>query len=275
MSDLDDFKATYFDECSELLTELEEQFALIEAGERTPDRLNAVFRAIHSIKGGGGAFGFAELVAFAHAYETLLDHVRDGRIELGDTTTALCIRANDIIADFVAAAKNGTLLGAAYGDDERAQFDALTSGNAAEARPAAGADDEAIDEFDIDFVPVMVNLDAGGGPVAASEDSFAQAPLAAEKGHWEIRFAPHSELYARANDPLLLFRELANLGELTVVAKLGEIPPRADFEPFGIYCTWELTLVSPTATAEQSAEVFEFGDGNCDLSIVQLASRAS
>ena len=27
MSDLDDFKATYFDECSELLTELEEQFA--------------------------------------------------------------------------------------------------------------------------------------------------------------------------------------------------------------------------------------------------------
>jgi two-component system chemotaxis sensor kinase CheA len=274
LSDLDDFKATYFDECSELLTELEEQFALIEAGGRTPERLNAVFRAIHSIKGGGGAFGFAELVAFAHAYETLLDHVRDGRIELGDTTTALCIRANDIIADFVAAAKSGTLLGAAYGADERAQFDALTGGHAAEARPAADEDEgEPIDEFDIDFVPVMVNLDAGGGPVAPSEDSFAQAPLAAEKGHWEIRFAPHSELYARANDPLLLFRELANLGELTVVAKVGEIPPLADFEPFGIYCTWELTLLSPTATAEQIAEVFEFVEGNCDLSIVQLASR--
>src|ERR1700709_1294492 len=157
LSDLDDFKATYFDECSELLTELEEQFALIEAGERTPDRLNAVFRAIHSIKGGGGAFGFAELVTFAHAYETLLDHVRDGRLELGSSTTALCIRANDIIADFVAAAKTGTLLGAAYGADERAQFDALASGNAVEAR---SNDDEAIDEFDIEFVPVMVNLDA-------------------------------------------------------------------------------------------------------------------
>ena len=33
MSDLDIFKATYFDECSELITELEEQFARIEAGE--------------------------------------------------------------------------------------------------------------------------------------------------------------------------------------------------------------------------------------------------
>ena len=276
MSDLDDFKATYFDECTELLTELEEQFAAIEAGERTPDRLNAVFRAIHSIKGGGGAFGFSELVAFAHAYETLLDHVRDGRIELSDPVTVLCIRANDLVADFVNAAKAGTKLGAAYGADERAQFDALTSGNAAESRPTGEDDAGADDEFDIDFVPVMVNLEGAVAeePAAAADDQFTAMPLAVEKGQWEIRFAPHSELYARANDPLLLFRELANLGELTVVAKLTEIPPLADFEPFGVYCTWELTLVSPTATAESIAEVFEFVEGNCDLSIAQLAGRS-
>ena len=115
MSDLDDFKATYFDECSELLGELEEQFSQIEAGERTPDRLNAVFRAIHSIKGGGGAFGFSDLVGFAHAYETLLDHVRDGRVALSDGVTALCIRANDIVADFVKAARTGEALAAGFG----------------------------------------------------------------------------------------------------------------------------------------------------------------
>jgi len=277
LSDLDDFKATYFDECSELLTELEEQFAAIEAGERTPDRLNAVFRAIHSIKGGGGAFGFSELVAFAHAYETLLDHVRDGRIELSDPVAVLCIRANDLVADFVNSAKTGTKLGAAYGAEERAQFDALSNGG---AHGAAAGDDEngpIVEEFDIDFVPVMVNLDgAAAAPVVPpADDSFVSAPLAVEKGHWEIRFAPHSELYARANDPLLLFRELANLGELTVEAKLNEIPPLADFEPFGIYCTWELTLVSPTATAESIGEVFEFVEGNCDLSIAQLSSKNS
>ena len=272
MSDLDDFKATYFDECSELLIELEEQFAAIQGGERTSERLNAIFRAIHSIKGGGGAFGFSELVAFAHAYETLLDHVRDGRIELSDPVATLCIRANDLIADFVNAAKSGTALGPAYGADERAQFDALSRGD------AAGDDDETgehVEEFDIDFTPVMVNLD-GDAPVAPApliDDNFALPPLAAEKGHWEIHFSPHSELYARANDPLLLFRELANLGELTVVARLNEVPPLADFEPFGIYCTWELTLISPTATAEQIAEVFEFVEGNCDLSIALLSTR--
>src|SRR4051812_49334637 len=154
MSDLDDFKATYFDECSELLGELEEQFAAIEAGDRTADRLNAVFRAIHSIKGGAGAFGFSELVAFAHAYETLLDHVRDRRIELSDPVTALCIRANDLVTDFVKAARNGISLGPTYGAVERAQFDSLTTGGGAELL----SDGEAVDEFDIDFVPVMVDL---------------------------------------------------------------------------------------------------------------------
>ena len=115
MSDLDDFKATYFDECSELLTELEEQFAAIEEGERGSDRLNAVFRAIHSIKGGAGAFGFSALVGFAHAYETLLDYVRDGRVELTDDVVVLCIRANDIVADHVNAAQSGEALPADYG----------------------------------------------------------------------------------------------------------------------------------------------------------------
>ncbi|MBL8593803.1 MAG: hypothetical protein ABS35_10250 [Kaistia sp. SCN 65-12] len=269
MSDLDDFKATYFDECSELLLELEEQFAAIEEGDRSSDRLNAVFRAIHSIKGGGGAFGFQGLVGFAHAYETLLDHVRDGRVELSEHVTALCIRANDIVADFVAAAKDGSELEAGYGAEEKHQFDALTSGDP----DMAG---EPMEEFDIDFVPVMVTIaGAEDDDVVAEEplslalldDTFEAPPLVSEAGHWTIRFAPHAELYARANDPLLLLRELGTLGEIEVRAVLDEIPALNDFEPFGVYCSWEISLNSETATEASIAEVFEFVEGNCDLEI--------
>lgn len=268
MSDLDDFKATYFDECSELLTELEEQFAAIEEGERGSDRLNAVFRAIHSIKGGAGAFGFSALVGFAHAYETLLDYVRDGRIELTDEVVTLCIRANDIVADHVNAAQSGEDLPADYGAEEKARFDALARGE------TAGEDDEMsgeiVEEFDIDFTPVMVNLDApmasGEAPV---EDVFDSAPMAAADGQWEIRFTPHRALYARANDPLLLFRELAALGTMKVRAILGEVPPLSDFEPFAVYCAWEITLVAPGLSEASIREVFEFVDGDCDIAIVQ------
>ena len=265
MSDLDDFKATYFDECSELLLELEEQFHAIEDGERSSERLNAVFRAIHSIKGGGGAFGFSGLVSFAHAYETLLDHVRDGRIELSEPVTALCIRANDIVADFVGAAKSGEELPPDYGAQEKAQFDALTSGENPDE------DGEPLEEFDIDFTPVRVNV--GGEDTTSAHDAFADAPLAgAADGRWEIHFTPHTELYARANDPLLLFRELASLGEMEVRAVFNEIPALADFEPFGVYCSWEISLDAPSASEEQIAEVFEFVEGNCELSIARLGA---
>jgi two-component system chemotaxis sensor kinase CheA len=273
MSDLDDFKATYFDECSELLLELEEQFAAIEDGDRSSDRLNAVFRAIHSIKGGGGAFGFQTLVGFAHAYETLLDHVRDGRIELNEHVTALCIRSNDIVADFIAAAKEGRELDGAYGMDEKMQFDALTSG---EDPDTVG---EPLEEFDLDFVPVMVSLPNAedeadkdfADALSLGTDRFGEAPMTGGMPGWRVRFAPHSELYARANDPLLLFRELAGQGEMEVIPHIEEIPALADFEPFGVYCTWEIILRSETASKASIAEVFEFVEGNCDLTIEPLA----
>ncbi|HVW93080.1 MAG TPA: chemotaxis protein CheA [Devosia sp.] len=264
MSDLDDFKATYFDECSELLLELEEQFAAIEEGDRSSDRLNAVFRAIHSIKGGAGAFGFSRLVGFAHAYETLLDKVREGSVALSPDVVTLCIRANDIVADFVNGARGGTELPAEYGAGEKARFDALCNADDDE-------NGEPMEEFDIEFTPVMVKLDKGEEP-AESLDSFAAPPLPPETGQWEIRFRPQRELYARANDPLLLFRELASLGELTVEPVFDAVPPLADFEPAGVYCGWQLTLVAPGVTEAQIREVFEFVEGNCELAVVQAAA---
>ena len=288
MSDLDDFKATYFTECSELLNELEEQFAAIEAGERGADRLNAVFRAIHSIKGGAGAFGFSAMVGFAHAYETLLDYVRDGRVELTDDVVVLCIRANDIIADHVKAAETGEALAPDYGMEEKNRFDALARGDKAEDEDLGG---EMVEEFDIDFVPVMVNLggaaandadaialaqdgelDAVLGQIAPADDAFDAAPMQVESGHWEVKFTPHRALYARANDPLLLFRELAALGEMHVRPVVGELPALADFEPFGVYCSWEITLISPALTEAMIREVFEFVDGDCDITVAQLGA---
>ena len=277
MSDFDDFKQTYFDECSELLNELEEQFAEIEAGDRSTERLNAVFRAIHSIKGGAGAFGFTRLVGFAHAYETLLDKVREGSVALSAEVVTLCIRSNDIVSDFVGAARASSDLAADYGEGEKARFNALCSGDEA-------VDGEPMEEFDIEFTPVRVNLEKAEGeaePVGEPEsaggdlDSFEMPPVPAGTKLWDIRFRPHRELYARANDPLLLFRELASLGELTVKAVLDEIPPLADFEPFGVYCSWELLLASDKADETAIREVFEFVEGNCDLVVAEIAGAAA
>ncbi|WEJ58875.1 chemotaxis protein CheA [Devosia sp. FJ2-5-3] len=275
MSDLDDFKATYFDECSELLTELEEQFAAIEAGERDADRLNAVFRAIHSVKGGAGAFGFSALVGFAHAYETLLDYVRDGRVELTDDVVTLCIKANDIVADHVNAAKTGEELPADYGHEEKSRFDLIARGGSGAGSEDDDLNGEVIEEFDIDFTPVRVELKFDEPEESVEEDTFDALPLEVAPGSWEVRFTPFRQLYARANDPLLLLRELGVLGEMNVRAVLTDVPALGDFEPFGVYCSWEITLSAPDLSEAAIREVFEFVEGDCEITIVPLGDAFS
>ncbi len=268
MSELDEFKATYFEECSELLADLEEEFTAIEEGDRDTERLNAVFRAIHSIKGGAGAFGFNQLVEFAHSFETLLDFVRDGRVELTDEVVTLCIRSIDLVADFVGAARDGADLASDHGEEELARFKMLS-----------GEDDaESMEDFDIEFTPVMVNVGSDAIADAASiedtDDSFDSAPMNEGARHWEIGFTPHFELYERANDPLLLFRELATLGDVEIKARLLNLPKICDFEPFGVYCAWDIILQSDKVTKEDIAEVFEFVEGDCELLIANVMGDA-
>ncbi|MCF6326198.1 MAG: chemotaxis protein CheA [Devosiaceae bacterium] len=269
MSDLDEFKATYFEECSELLLELEEQFTAIEEGDHSADRQNAVFRAIHSVKGGAGAFGFEKLVEFAHSFETLLDFVRNGQVELTSEVITLCIRSIDLVADFVGAARDGEELADDFGAEELARFKILSGED----------EEEPMEEFDIEFVPVMVSVgdDDEGVTVSADSDegdSFDQAPLEDGLRYWKVDFTPHYELYERANDPLLLFRELSSLGEAKITAKLLKMPELADFDPFGVYCSWEAELHGDGITEEAILEVFEFVEGDCDLNIISVMANA-
>ena len=81
MNPMDAIKQTYFQECDELLGDLERGLLSLQDGEGDNETINAVFRAVHSVKGGAGAFGFEALVAFSHVFETALDEMRSGRLD--------------------------------------------------------------------------------------------------------------------------------------------------------------------------------------------------
>jgi len=75
-----EMRASFFVECEELLEALQDGLATLEAGEEDNETVNVVFRAVHSIKGGAGAFALHDLVRFAHRFETMLDELRSGVI---------------------------------------------------------------------------------------------------------------------------------------------------------------------------------------------------
>ncbi|RYD67081.1 MAG: chemotaxis protein CheA, partial [Sphingomonadales bacterium] len=103
--DMDDIQAIFFEECAEGLTAAEQGLSAMQAGDVSSGTIAAVFRAVHSIKGGAGAFGHVALTAFAHKFENLLDEVRAGRIDPTPGTVGVMLSALDVLSDHVGASQ--------------------------------------------------------------------------------------------------------------------------------------------------------------------------
>jgi two-component system chemotaxis sensor kinase CheA len=277
---------TFFQECEEQLAELETGLLAIEEGDHDPERINAVFRAVHSIKGGAGAFGLDALVRFAHVFETALDEMRSGGLAPEDYVLKEMLRAADLLADHVAAARGGPAV-----DDDRSALLAQELANLTGA--ALPGEDEDGADFDIPFEvvsfdgPGLVDLpnlggdlpelpDLGGGLPdlpdlgGASDISALLEPAelddAGAPRTFRIRMKPTRALYSHGNETALLLRELRRLGETRVSMDASALPPLDALDPSEGYAVWTVELT--TSEGEDGVrDVFEFVDGHCELDI--------
>jgi two-component system, chemotaxis family, sensor kinase CheA len=72
-----------------------------DGGECSPDLVNSVFRAAHSLKGLAGMFGFTEIAELGHHLENLLDALRLGRVELDQTVVSSLFEATELLGILV------------------------------------------------------------------------------------------------------------------------------------------------------------------------------
>jgi two-component system chemotaxis sensor kinase CheA len=277
MDDLAQFKQTFFAECEELLGDLEGHLMALQSGEGDNNTLNAVFRAIHSIKGGAGAFGFDRLVNFAHIFETVLDLMRDGRLEPTPDSVLLVLHCADILSDLVKAAQNGTDLPEEHENEGRKSLIDLAATIGVNADPHAA---------DAELAALDAQL-AGGGPDAEPEPAPAAAPPEPEPEpaapaapakapllKYLVKFEPRDALYQRANEPLILIRELRELGGFIARANADAIPTLDQIQPEGAYIKWEFEV--ETDRGEQAIkDVFEFVLDDCLLEITCLNPPAA
>src|SRR4051812_27970865 len=98
-------RTLFFQECEELLGDLETGLIALERSEGDEETLNSIFRAVHSIKGSAGAFDLPMLVDFAHQFESVLSAIRAGRLTTDSALVKVLLRAADIIGDLVRAGR--------------------------------------------------------------------------------------------------------------------------------------------------------------------------
>jgi len=252
MSDpMAEIRASFFIECEELLEALQDGLAAMEGGDSDPETINVCFRAVHSMKGGAGAFGLDQLVRFAHRYETVMDEIRSGRLVPNSDAMVLFFRAADVLSDILRASRDGDQM-----DDE------TTEVVLSQLEALAGGAIEAEEEEDVsDFQPMTLSLDLGA-PVALGADE-----------PWTVRFAPHRELFASGNEPQHLLRALAALGKADVLCEADAVPLLDVIDPDASYLAWTVRLES-ASTEDEIREVFDFVDGICDLTISGGAAPA-
>ncbi|WP_434286934.1 chemotaxis protein CheA [Celeribacter sp. SCSIO 80788] len=291
MSDpMAEIRASFFIECEELLESLQDGLQLMDDGDTDPETINIVFRAVHSIKGGAGAFGLDDLVHFAHRFETAMDEVRAGRFHPDGEAIRLFFTCADVLGDLVRAARDDDVVASDVTDPVLEKLEKLV-----------GVEDES--EEDLDFTPATLSLDLSldfGGdaglpglpnlpdfpnlsplPMAGpDEDTLplteplpTSESIAGSKG-FIVFFKPEPALYVSGNEPLYLFRALRDLGDLAVTCHATSLPALDQIDADIGHLSWTLTV--HTEESEQAVrEVFEFVDGLCQLDITPLSASTA
>lgn len=275
MDELEAIKVTFFQECEELLADLEGGLLAMQDGNDDGDTVNAVFRAVHSIKGGAGAFGLEPLVRFAHVFETLLDALRSNEIPGTPDLTALLLRASDVLADHVSAARGLGVVDMDVSAAMAAELKIATDPNAAPA-PVAAAPVEAAPQY-VDAAPIVIGADEGLDdddlgfdfqPMTITLDAQAADAAVLDGNVWTVSIRPKSDLYRKANETALLLRELSRLGPIQATLDDSALPTLEFIDPEAAYVTWSVRVETDQGE-EAIREVFEFVDGDCDLEITR------
>ena len=270
MDELEAIKVTFFQECEELLADLEGGLLAMQEGVGDSETVNAVFRAVHSIKGGAGAFGLEPLVRFAHVFETLLDAVRSNEVPSTVDLAAVMLRASDVLADHVSAARGlGDVDMAAsaamaaelkeWTDPSAAPVAAAPVAETMEAAPvvAAVSDDMEEDDLGFDFQPMTISMDEQAADAELIPDNV-----------WTVSIRPKSDLYRKANETALLLRELSRLGPIVATMDASALPTLEFLDAEAAYVTWSVRVETDQGE-DAIREVFEFVDGDCELEIVR------
>jgi two-component system chemotaxis sensor kinase CheA len=236
--DMSRFRAAFYVEAGEHLQLMEAALLQLESSPRDVELLNTIFRAAHSIKGASTTFGVDEVGRFTHVLENLLERLRDGALEANAPLVELLLSSVDVIDGLIANAKDGA--------------------------PLPGNLEQVFSELH------RVN----GTPVADSLPMPTHGPVTESKagGLFRVHLKPSPEFFRFGQEPLLLIRELSELGTIQKTAiDTKNLPSLSEIHPEECYLSWEIDIA--TDCAPQSLEdVFMFLDEGSSYRIEAIAA---
>lgn len=93
----DSYHMLFWEEARDQISVIEQELLQIEAGTSTNETINNIFRMAHSLKGAAATLMLKDLMAIAHALESLLTLVKTREISLNGTIMDILLESLDVI----------------------------------------------------------------------------------------------------------------------------------------------------------------------------------
>jgi two-component system, chemotaxis family, sensor kinase CheA len=243
--DLNVLREMFKGEAYELASELEHSLLALEQSPRDKELIGRVFRALHTLKGSGGACGFSELAHFAHEIEAVYDAVRNDKIEVTKEIIDASLSARDQIS---------ALLDEQYGQGQAAR----------------DVTDQLINQL-------RLLLPSGGLPEKKRQVPPAvNAEASDRQTTFRIYFRPARNIFMTGTDPARLIDELRTFGSSHVVAQLDDIPRLETMDPELCYLAWDVVLTTDRGLdAIQDVFLFVQDAGEVSINAVDLVGIMS
>ncbi|MBL8210097.1 MAG: chemotaxis protein CheA [Bryobacterales bacterium] len=243
--DLSEFKDVFFEESADHLAAMETLLLELEAHPEDSERMHAIFRAVHSIKGSAAMFGFDEVVRFAHGFESLLDDMRSARVRNTAVLTGLLLRASDLLQSLVAAAKS-------------------------EGGPESGGLSAAA-------TALLGEIDAarGGAVTAAAVAASAAKGEERRTRNLEVHFTPEPGIFTTGMDPLFVLRDLAEAGSgYTAATYVSGLPHLDALDVSRCYLRWTAHLATDRGD-DEIRDLFAFVEDGAEIKIEDTSPAAA
>lgn len=232
----------FLDECLELLQGMEDALMLIREDGFSSDRINAVFRAAHTIKGAAGMLKLNHLVEFTHVAENLLDEVRNNRIEL----------SNEMIETLLKAKDHMQLLAQFYVKNIGTEPDGFIADISEELK-------KAFQSYMKDDIKAKTSI-----------QKDTKKPSCGIEDGWHISIRFDKSIFIVGMDPINFIRYLSKMGDITnFVLDTKRIGTLSKLHPEECYISCSFDIDAYTSK-EKILEVFEFIEDDIEIELTPL-----
>jgi two-component system chemotaxis sensor kinase CheA len=249
-------------EARELISQATDDLIVLERDGASPERIDRVFRAFHTLKGSAGVVELPAMSIMLHAAEDLLASVRQGTLDSGpdiiDAALACLDQASRWVDDFEAS---GALPGQA-GEHGRMQAERMRSFlpvGAGQQQPAPATRKSTAD--------IEAGLPEWAARLIAGERDamLSQMPKRAS-AVFAIAYQPIAGCFYNGDDPLQLMRQVPDLLAFHVEPREG-FAPLADIDPYA--CNLRLQAIS-AGGRDEIARIFRLVPDQVQISGIPL-----